>query len=94
MTYTKNCDCFCGCNLELHSFVPLRGHTECDYCAAGRCISDHYARTHAVRTAATELDRKCAEAAQKSFDTAMRWIDDAFQHSRTAQEYRKIFKDR
>jgi hypothetical protein len=94
MSYIQNCDCFCGCEEVLESFVPLRGHTECDNCAAGRCISEHYARTHAVRTAATELDRKSAQATLKAFDTALRWIDEGFQGSRAAQHYRKDFKDR
>jgi hypothetical protein len=93
-TYTRNCDCFCGCDEVLHSFVQLRGHTECDNCAEGRCISEHYARTHAISTARTELDKRSAEATLKSFETALRWVDEAFERSRTAQQYRKIFKDR
>jgi hypothetical protein len=95
MSYTQNCDCFCGCEEVLESFVPLRGHTECNDCAQGRCISEHYARTHAIRVATTELDRKCAEAQTRAFETAMRWLDlDGFDGSRTAQQYRKDFKDR
>jgi hypothetical protein len=94
MSHIKNCDCFCGCEKILESFVPLRGHTECNDCAQGRCISEHYASTHRMRTAATELDRKSAEATLKAFDTAMRRIDEGFQGSRAAQEYRRDFKDR
>jgi hypothetical protein len=76
MSYVKSCDCFCGCYVVLESFVQLRGVVECVDCAAGRCISEHYARTHSIREAVTELDRRSAEATLRSFETALRWLDE------------------
>jgi hypothetical protein len=56
--YTQNCNCFCGCEEVLESFVPLRGHIECQRCFDGLCISDHYEKTRRLCSAPFE-DTTC-----------------------------------
>jgi hypothetical protein len=43
----------------LESFVPLRGHIECQRCFDGECVNDHYYRTHRLCGAQFE-DTTCA----------------------------------
>jgi hypothetical protein len=57
-TYTQSCACFCGCEEVLESFVPLRGHIECQRCFDGLCISDHYEKTRQLCGAPLE-DTTC-----------------------------------